>query len=267
MNITKIGRRLLNLTLYLFILLLLLNVLSFSLLMPFPKIIPQSSNDLYAYGNWAAVGISLLIFSLFVLSYISPLEKKHWKALGIYEAFLVALFTEMYGFPLTIFLLSSFLGLDLSFDHVGGHLSAVLLSKLGVMQINTAWALVMVLSNLLIVVGLILIIKGWKKIYRSNGLLVKDGVYRYMRHPQYTGILLITVGFIVQWPTIITIIMWPILLVSYYRLAKKEEKTLIKEFQDEYLQYVSETPMFLPKLNVFGFISVVMNKLKKLNSR
>ncbi len=205
----------------------------------------QNPNE-YAYNNWIAVLLSIGFFSLFTLSFLTPTKKQEWHTAGIYEAFIISLFTEMYGFPLTIYILSSIFGLQLSFGHIQGHLLAVILARTGVMDMETAWALVMTISSILIFFGLFLISKGWSKIHTARGELVTDGIYRYMRHPQYLGIIIITTGMLIQWPTIPTVFMWPILILRYHQLAKKEEKEVTETFGEKYENYKRHTPMFLP---------------------
>jgi protein-S-isoprenylcysteine O-methyltransferase Ste14 len=203
----------------------------------------------YAYGHWGSMIVAILIFSYFVVSFSHPMKRREWRNLGMYEAFLVALFAEMYGFPLTIYLLTSVFGVSLSFGHTEGHLLAVFLSKIGLMELNRAWALVMALSTFLLLIGFILVRKGWRGIYHSTGELVTDGIYAKIRHPQYLGFLVITIAFLIQWPTILTIAIWPVLLVMYYRLAKREERTLFEIFGDVYSDYQSRVPMFIPSLH------------------
>ncbi len=200
----------------------------------------------YAYGRWAAVLMGIGIFSFFVISFLVPTEKREWRSLGVYEAFIIALFTEMFGFPLTIYILTSFFGIPLSLGHMQGHLLATALSMLGIIDLAGAWLVVMVVSLALILAGFILISSGWSHIYRSKGELVTDGIYRYTRHPQYLGLMLITLGLLVQWPTIITLAMWPILILMYYRLAKREELEMEAKFGGAYIEYKRRVSMFFP---------------------
>ncbi len=202
----------------------------------------------YSYGRWIAVLMSVGIFSFFVLSFFMPTKKREWRTLGIYEAFIIALFTEMFGFPLTIYVLSSFFGIPLSFGHKQGHLLATMLDRLGILSLEWGWPLVMAVSLAIILTGFILIDRGWRQIHRSKGELVTGGIYRYSRHPQYLGLMLITIGLLIQWPTIITLAMWPILIFMYYRLAIREEKEMETEFGEAYVEYKCRVKMFFPFL-------------------
>ena len=156
---------------------------------------------------------------------------------GMLLAFIVALFTEMYGFPLTIYFLSWAIGYQNPLTHESGHL---LYPELGMLSPFHF------VSIAVIGLGIVLVMQGWSKIYNAKDKLVTDGVYSYSRHPQYLGIFLVTSGFLLQWITILTAIMFPILVLMYYRLARKEERQMQSVFGDEYVRYKSRTPMFFP---------------------
>ncbi len=199
----------------------------------------------YEYGMWVAVAVSIALFVFFMLSFLAPQGRAEWRGFGVVIAFLVALFTEMFGFPLTIYLLSGWLGAAYPalepFSHKYGHLWAVVLGGS-----NMAWALVMGVSLLLLVAGYVLLSKGWRQVHAARGRLVTGGVYAYARHPQYTGLFLIVVSFLVQWPTLATVLMAPVLVYAYVRLARAEERILLKQFGDAYSAYARRTPQFFP---------------------
>jgi methanethiol S-methyltransferase len=203
-----------------------------------------------AYGLWSLVVINSAVFIIFALSFTRPRTARDWRSFGAFGAFLVALFTEMYGFPLTIYLLSGWLssrysGLDL-FSHEAGHLWETLLGWRGDPHVNP----VHLLSNVLIGGGFILLASAWRVLYEAQRThrLATTGPYAYVRHPQYVGFILIMLGFLLQWPTLPTLVMFPILVVMYVRLARREEREALAAFGKAYARYAANTPAFFPRI-------------------
>ncbi len=195
-------------------------------------------------GTWIITIIMVIVVTWFVFKYLVPKNFKEWRNFGLIQAFIIALYAEMYGFPLTIYLLTSFLGFDIPWLHIKGHLWASLFGW------GAGMAMVeMLVGFTFIFLGLSLIVRGWKQIYEAQKTdrLITEGIYGYIRHPQYTGIYLAIFGQLIHWPTIPTLVLFPVIVVAYYALARKEEKVMIESFGDEYRAYVKKVPMFLPK--------------------
>ena len=207
--------------------------------------------DAPAYGLWSLVIINSLIFIIFAFSFTKPRTKRDWRSFSAFSAFIVALFVEMYGFPLTIYLLSGWLvrkypGVDF-FSHDAGHLLNTLIGW----KINPHFDPLHILSNILIFGGFILLAAAWKVLYEAqqSRTLATTGPYAYVRHPQYDGFILIMLGFLFQWPTLVTLIMFPILVTMYVKLALREEREVLTEFGDRYRHYMAFTPAFFPRLS------------------
>ena len=200
------------------------------------------------YGNWGAAAFAVVVFSAFVLAFLRSPRPRAWRHLGVAEAYLIALFAEMFGLPLTIYLLGSVLGVNLGFGMLEGHLWAVLLERLGVLPLAQGVALVMAVSSALIIIGLALMAAGWWQTWRARGGLATTGLYHFVRHPQYAGFFLVIIGFLIQWPTLPTLVLFPILIATYYRLARREEAELERRFGERYAAYRAGTPMLAPGL-------------------
>ena len=204
-----------------------------------------------AYGLWSLVIINSLVFIIFAFSFAKPQTSRDWRSFGAFSAFIVALFTEMYGFPLTIYLLSGWLstrfpGIDWM-SHDSGHLLETIFGW----KTNPHFGPFHILSSILIGGGFWLLASAWKVLYEAQRRhkLAITGAYARVRHPQYIGFILIMFGFLVQWPTLVTLVMFPILVVMYVLLARREERDAIAEFGEDYARYASKTPAFFPHLS------------------
>jgi protein-S-isoprenylcysteine O-methyltransferase Ste14 len=194
--------------------------------------------------------VNTLIILIFAFSFFRPKTRRDWRTFGGFSAFIVALFTEMYGFPLTIYLLSGWLTSRFPeidwFSHDASHLLQTLLGWSG----NAHVGPLHVISNILIVGGLILLGGAWRVLYRAQrtGRLACQGPYAFVRHPQYAGFIVIMLGFLIQWPTLPTLIMFPILVYIYVRLAKREEKEAFERLGEGYARYAQQVPGFFPRM-------------------
>jgi protein-S-isoprenylcysteine O-methyltransferase Ste14 len=209
-----------------------------------------------AYGMWSLVILNSVIFIFFAFTFFKPQTPRDWRSFSAFSAFLVALFTEMYGFPLTIYFLSGWLqsrypGIDW-FSHDAGHLLEMLFGW----KANPHFGPFHLLSFAFIGGGFILISNAWAVLYQAQKkrVLATTGPYTYVRHPQYVGFILVMFGFLLQWPTILTLVMFPVLVWMYVRLARQEEREAITEFGDTYRKYMENVPGFIPKLDrLFGY--------------
>jgi methanethiol S-methyltransferase len=205
--------------------------------------------DAPAYGLWFLVFVNSAIFILFAFSFFKPRTTRDWRSFGAFSAFLVALFTEMYGFPLTIFILSGWLQTRFPqidwLSHDAGHLLEMLLGW----EANPHLGPFHLLSFALIGGGFWLLASAWPVLYEAQRrrALATTGPYAHVRHPQYVGFVLVMLGFLFQWPTLLTLAMFPILIWMYARLARREEGEAIAEFGDAYLRYAETVPAFVPR--------------------
>ncbi|WP_137895353.1 isoprenylcysteine carboxylmethyltransferase family protein [Ramlibacter sp. 2FC] len=206
------------------------------------------SHDTPAYGLWTLVFFNSAVFILFAFSFFKPATSRDWRSFGAYSAFIVALFVEMYGFPLTLYLLSGWLQsrypkLDI-LSHDAGHLWATLLGEKG----DPHFGVLHIASYVLLGGGFWLLSSAWHVLYHAqrHGILATTGPYARIRHPQYLAFVLILLGFLLQWPTLLTLLMLPVLLFMYARLAMTEETEMRAQFGEAYERYTRRTPRFIP---------------------
>lgn len=194
-------------------------------------------------GTWGLAVIVIVVVSWLMYRYLAPDNWKEWTRAGVLQAFIIAFYAEMYGFPLTIYFLARYFGLDLAWVQ-GGNLWAQLFGT------PVAHVVAMILGYAILFGGATLVAEGWRRVHqaRRQGQLVMDGVYARVRHPQYTGLFLIIFGEgVVHWPTIISVLAFPVIIGAYTILARKEERQMLAEFGERYREYQRRVPMFIPR--------------------
>jgi protein-S-isoprenylcysteine O-methyltransferase Ste14 len=201
-----------------------------------------------AYGLWGLVLINSAIFIFFAFTFFKPQTVRDWRSFSAFSAFLVALFTEMYGFPLTLYFISGWLQTRYPkidwFTHDAGHLPEMMFGW----KANPHFGPFHLLSFAFIIAGFLLISAAWRVLYEAQraGTLAATGPYAYVRHPQYVGFVLVMFGFLLQWPTLLTLAMFPVLAWMYARLARREEREVMAEFGDVYRRYAAQVPAYIP---------------------
>lgn len=194
-------------------------------------------------GLWGVAAIVIVITSWLMYRYLAPHGWKEWTRAGVLQAFIIAFYAEMYGFPLTIYFLARTFGIDVAWAD-GGNLWAKLFDT------PMAHIIAMVIGYLFVFAGATLVAQGWRAIYhaRKLGKLATEGVYARVRHPQYTGLFIIIFGEgVVHWPTILSLAAFPVIVVTYWLLARKEERQVLEKFGDRYREYQRRVPMFIPR--------------------
>ncbi|MBI4807855.1 MAG: isoprenylcysteine carboxylmethyltransferase family protein [Nitrosomonadales bacterium] len=207
--------------------------------------------DTSAYGLWSLVVINSAVFIIFAFSFAKPQTSRDWRSFGAFSGFIVALFAEMYGFPLTIYLMSGWLqtryaGVDI-LSHESGHLWHTLFGWKG----DPHYDPLHILSIAFIAGGFILLAGAWKVLYQAQRehKLATTGPYARIRHPQYVAFVFILFGFLLQWPTLLTLLMFPVLVWMYVRLAHAEERDAEDYFGEQWREYAARTPGFIPSIS------------------
>lgn len=209
----------------------------------------MTADHIQGFGLWGLAFVNSVIFILFALSFFKPQSRRDWRSFGAFSAFLIALFAEMYGFPLTIYLFSGWLqshypGVNW-FSHDAGHLLEMAFGW----RVNPHLGPFHIASFVLIGFGFWLISAGWAVLHaaQQHRGLATTGIYERIRHPQYVGFILVLTGFLLQWPTLLTLVMYPVLVAMYVRLAHREERDALAEFGEAYRDYMDRTGAFFPR--------------------
>lgn len=207
-------------------------------------------SDTPAYGLWSLVILNSALFIFFAFTFFKPKTNRDWRSFGAFSAFLVALFTEMYGFPLTIYLLSGWLQSRFPSVNWWSHDAGHILEMMFGWKANPHFGPFHLLSFAFIGGGFWAISAAWPVLYRAQreGKLATTGPYSRVRHPQYVGFVLVMFGFLLQWPTLLTLALFPVLVFMYWRLAVSEERETAAHFGEAYAAYKRTTPAFIPRL-------------------
>lgn len=208
------------------------------------------SGTVPSYGEWSLAVTYTLVFALLALFFYRPESARDWRAFGAFTAFLAALFIEMYVFPLTIYLLSGwpgtrFLHLE-SLPHEVGDVLGMMFDW----RANPPFGVFQIVSAVLILGGFVLLASAWSVLHKAQQRrqLARTGVYAHIRHPEYAAFVLVMSGFLLQWPTLITLAMFPLLAFVFMRLARGEEQDALAQFGEDYQRYLTATPAFVPRV-------------------
>lgn len=200
---------------------------------------------MFNWYRWDLVIVYCILAVAFVIGILRPRKKTEWRSAGMAGAWVIALYAEMYGYPLTLYIASSLFGQHLApVEFQRGHFWAPLL---GLESPYWNFGFVVV-GQVLILTGAIVALVAWRQLWKNRNDIAVGGFYRYIRHPQYTGFFLFIIGSVINWPTIVTMCMAPALVCRYYRLALDEEQEVCARVGNDYREYMARTGRFLPRL-------------------
>jgi len=193
---------------------------------------------------WGGAAISIVLVSWGFYRLVLPKGAREWARAGLVQAFIIAFYAEMYGFPVTVYLLTRIFNVDVGSNFWDGNLWVYLT--------GTQWAMraSMTVGYTVVVFGIMLMIAGWREVYRATkkARIATGGPYALMRHPQYAGVFLALFGEgVVHWPTLFSLTAFPIIVAAYSLLARKEEQRMTERFGNKYREYQQRVPMFWPE--------------------
>ena len=196
----------------------------------------------FGWDQWMLVAINVVFFGIFVAT-LQLRRKMTRLPSSVYLAFTIAFFAEMFGLPLTMYVFMGVFGYSDIYS-----IEFLITQALGQETAFLIHHILFAISKVVMGIGILLVIYGWKQIYQGKGKLVTTGLYSYIRNPQYLGFLLVTLGMNIQWLTIIMLALWPVVVILYYKLSKTEEKEAEETFGEEYLKYKRRVPGFIPRI-------------------
>lgn len=188
------------------------------------------------------------LFIFFACGFFESNSKRHWSMYGPLRAFVTALFTRMYGVPLTLYAVSGWFQPRLPGIEWLSHWTDRLLQDLLGLASRPHFGLLMALGFLFIAAGATLTVSAWNQLYRAarSGGMATQGAYGHIRHPLYAGLVILSFGVLLQCPTLSSLLMFPVLVVMYVRLAREDELRAVAALGDPYSNYLTRVPAFIP---------------------
>lgn len=199
------------------------------------------------YIHLAPAIFMIIIASWILYGLAAPKRLRDWTGAGFVQAFIISLYAEMFGFPLTLYVVTRLFGWDAAWLGQRQPLWATLFH----IPVGVGMLFFMGIGNIVMFGGLLLLIAGWRRVYeaREKDQLATDGIYAHVRHPQYTGIILMVLGEgVIHWPTLISLTLFPLIVIAYVWLARKEEREMVRKFGEAYIAYQRRVPMLIPSL-------------------